>query len=241
MPLNRKRFDLNADLGEGCGQDEGLMPLVSSASIATGAYAGDDSTALAAILMARQHAVVVGAHPGFPDFENFGRVAQEMSAGEVERMVIEQCRHLQRLAGAVGVFLPYLKPHGALYHQTLMQPTYALGVVRAAARLSMALMIQPVGVVVGIAQSHGVSLVREGFLDRRYNADGTLVARSRPNAMLTDPDEIRDQLVHLIDNRMIDSLCIHGDSPHACQLARWVHGWADELGYEIRSVWQRVD
>lgn len=234
-------FDLNADLGEGCGQDDRIMPLITSASISTGAYAGDDSTALAAMMMARQHGVVLGAHPGYPDRENFGRLPQEMTAGQVERMVIDQCKHLQKLARSVGVYLPYLKPHGALYNQAVVQPTVALGVVRAASKLGMALMIQQVGVVVGVASGHSVSLVREGFLDRRYNADGTLVPRARPNSILTDPDEIRSQLVYLVENHLVETLCIHGDSPHACQMARWVHDWADELGWQIRSVWQRVD
>ena len=233
--------DLNADLGEGCGQDDRLMPLVTTASVATGAHAGDESTAMAAFLMARRHGVVVGAHPGYPDRENFGRLAIDMAASQIEHMVYEQCQHLRRLAGSVGLFLPYLKPHGALYNQAVVQPVVALGVVRAAARLSMALLIQPVGVVPGIAAKHNVTIVREGFLDRRYNDDGTLVPRSRPNALLTDPAEIREQFRLLVESGSVDSLCIHGDSPHAVEMAKWAHQWADELGWPVRSVWQRVD
>jgi len=183
----------------------------------------------------------VGAHPGYPDRENFGRVPREMPASEVERMVYEQCQHLRKLASAVGLFLPYLKPHGALYNQAVVQPVVALGVVRAAARLGMALLMQPVGVLPGIALKHNVSLVREGFLDRRYNDDGTLVPRTQPGAILTDPDEIREQFIRLIGTASVDSLCIHGDSPHAVTMAKWAHQWAEEEGWPVRSVWQRVD
>lgn len=241
MNHSQRFIDLNADLGEGCGQDERIMPLVTTASVSTGAHAGDDSTAMAAFFLAKRHGVVVGAHPGYPDKANFGRLPMKLSAPEIERMVVDQCDHLRRLAASADLFLPYLKPHGALYNQAVVQPTVALGVVRAAARLGMALLIQPVGVVVGIAEAHRVPIVREGFLDRRYNDDGTLVPRSRPDALLTDPDEIREQFCRLIANNLVDSLCIHGDSPHAVQLARWAHQWAEEEGWETGSVWQRVD
>lgn len=217
------------------------MPLVTSASIATGFHAGDDSTAIGAMMMARRHGVVVGAHPGYPDRPNFGRKPMEMSAVEVEKMVVQQCEHLRRLATGIGVFLPYLKPHGALYQQAVVQPTVALGVVRAAAKLRMALLMQPVGMAAQIAQAHGVTIVREGFLDRRYNRDGTLVPRSQPDALLSDPDEIRDQMVRLVTLKIVDSLCIHGDSPGAVALCLRVHEWAEELGCQVRSVWQRVD
>jgi 5-oxoprolinase (ATP-hydrolysing) subunit A len=234
-------IDLNADLGEGCGQDERIMPLVTSASVATGAHAGDDSTAMATMMLARRHGVVVGAHPGYADRPNFGRIPMNLSAPEVERLVLHQCEHLRRLAAALGIQMPYVKPHGALYNQTVVQPPVALGVVRAVKRLGMALLIQNVGVVPEIANTHGVQIVREGFLDRRYNADGTLVPRSRPDCMLTEPEEIREQMHRLVTSRSVDSLCIHGDSSHAAILARSVHAWAEELGWEVKSVWQRHD
>lgn len=234
-------IDLNADLGEGCGQDERLLPLVTSASVATGAHAGDDSTAIATMMLARRHGVVVGAHPGYADRENFGRKAMEMTASEVEKLVFNQCEHLRRLASAVGVYLPYLKPHGALYNQAVVQQTVALGVVRAAKRLGMALLMQNTGMVPHVAAAQGVKVVREGFLDRRYNEDGRLMPRSRPDAILTDDEEIREQMIRLVESGSVDSLCIHGDSPHAVVLARNVHEWAEEMGWEVRSVWQRVD
>lgn len=234
-------IDINADLGEGCGLDDRLMPIVTSASIATGAHAGDDSTAIGAMMLARHHGVVVGAHPGYADRANFGRKPMEMTAGEVERLVFDQCDRLKRLASSIGLFLPYLKPHGALYNQAVVQPTIALGVVRAAARLRMALLILPRSMAAQIAPAHGVRVIREGFLDRRYNLDGTLLPRSQPNALLTDPEEIREQMIRLVSSREVDSLCIHGDSPGAVELARMVHQWADELGWDLWSVWQSVD
>jgi len=234
-------FDLNADLGEGCGQDDRLMPLITSASVSTGAHAGDDSTALAAMMLARRHGVVVGAHPGFADRAHFGRNPQVMTADQVERLVFEQCAHLRKLARSIGVDIPYVKPHGALYHQAVIETAVAVGVVRATARLGLALLILPESEAARLALLHRVPVVREGFLDRRYNDDGTLLPRSAPGALLTDPEEIREQFVRLVESHSVDSLCIHGDSPGAVDLAKHVNLWADDLGWMVRSVWQRVD
>jgi len=234
-------FDLNADMGEGCGNDERLMPLVTSVNIATGAHAGDDSTAMATMMLARRHGVVVGAHPGYPDRANFGRKAQKIGAGDVERLVFDQCSHLVRLARSIGVEIPYLKPHGALYNQAVVELPVALGLVRAAVRLKMGLLMLPVGEAARLTSKEGIPLIREGFVDRGYADDGSLLARSAPGAILTDPDEIRQQFVDLVASGSIDSLCIHGDHPRAVEMARNVNLWAEEQGWSVRSVWQRVD
>ncbi|MBI1323125.1 LamB/YcsF family protein [bacterium] len=241
MEFVDRAFDLNADLGEGCGYDDRLMPLVTSASVATGAHAGDDSVAMATMMLARRHGVVVGAHPGYPDREHFGRKAQRISADQVERLVFDQCAHLVKLARSIGVAIPYVKPHGALYNQAVVEAPVALGLVRAVGRLGMGLMTMPTGEAARLAAKHGLPVVREGFVDRGYDDCGTLLARSAPGAVLTDPVEIRSQFVELIESGSVDSICIHGDHASSVELARNVNLWAEELGWTIRSVWQRVD
>lgn len=241
MEFADRAFDLNADLGEGCGFDDRLMPLVTSASVATGAHAGDDSVAMATMMLARRHGVVVGAHPGYPDRENFGRKPRRLSSDQVERLVFDQCSHLVRLARSIGVVIPYVKPHGALYNQAVVEAPVALGLVRAVGRLGIGLMTMPIGESARLATKHGVPVVREGFVDRAYADDGTLLPRSAPGAVLTDPDEIRSQFMDLIESGSVDSVCIHGDHAGSVELARNVNLWAEELGWTIRSVWQRVD
>lgn len=241
MEFADRAFDLNADLGEGCGFDDRLMPLVTSASVATGAHAGDDSVAMATMMLARRHGVVVGAHPGYPDRENFGRKPRRLTSDQVERLVFDQCSHLVRLARSIGVVIPYVKPHGALYNQAVVEAPVALGLVRAVGRLGIGLMTMPIGEAARLATKHGVPVVREGFVDRAYADDGTLLPRSAPGAVLTDPDEIRSQFMDLIESGSVDSVCIHGDHAGSVELARNVNLWAEELGWTIRSVWQRVD
>jgi len=235
------KFDLNADMGEGCGNDERLMPLVTSANVATGFHAGDDSTALVTMMLARRHGVVVGAHPGYPDREHFGRKAMSMGSGSVERLVFEQCSHLVRLGKSIGVEIPYLKPHGALYNQAVIESPVALGLVRAVSRLKMGLLMLPVGEAARLAKTEGVPLIREGFIDRGYASDGTLLPRTVRGGILNDPDEIRQQFVNMIENGCVDSVCIHGDHPGSVESARNVNLWAEEMGWSVRSVWQRVD
>lgn len=241
MEFADRAFDLNADLGEGCGYDDRLMPLVTSASVATGAHAGDDSVAMATMMLARRHGVVVGAHPGYPDREHFGRKAQRISADQVERLVFDQCAHLVKLARSIGVAIPYVKPHGALYNQAVVEAPVALGLVRAVGRLGMGLMTMPIGEAARLAMKHGLPVVREGFVDRAYDDSGTLLPRSAPASVLNDPVEIRNQFVELVESGSVDSVCIHGDHASSVELARNVNLWAEELGWTIRSVWQRVD
>lgn len=234
-------FDLNADIGEGFDTDERLMPLLTSASVATGAHAGDDSTAIATMMLARKHGVVIGAHPGYEDRKNFGRMPHAVSADEVEKLVYDQCFRLRRLARTIGTDIPYVKPHGALYNQAVVEPAVALGLVRAALRLRMAILILPVGHVGSIARKHGVPIVREGFVDRGYDSRGYLLPRSEHGAVLENLDEIRNQFERLVRSRNVDSFCIHGDHPSVVELAKNVSLWAEEQGWSVRSVWRRVD
>jgi UPF0271 protein len=205
--------DLNADLGEGVGSDAELMPLITSANIACGGHAGDEATMRQALQLARDHGVRVGAHPGYPDREHFGRRELQLPPSEVTRLCRDQISALQVQAKQVGVALAYVKPHGALYNQGCREAELAAAIVAAAREFHLPVMGLPGSQLEATARAAGIPYLREGFADRRYQADGTLVPRSQPEAMITDPDEAADQVKRLVRDWGVDSVCVHGDAP----------------------------
>lgn len=209
-----RSIDLNADLGEGASHDAELMDRITSASICCGAHAGDRATILDTLLLAKARGVCVGAHPGFADREAFGRRERAATAAEVQRLILDQVRDLDRLAAEVGLTLRFLKPHGALYNQAQRQPEIARGVLDAASRLRLPVLGQPGSLLHTEASLRGVRYVTEGFADRRYQADDRLVPRGEPNALIDDPTEIEAQVVRLVDEG-VGTFCLHGDDPRA--------------------------
>jgi UPF0271 protein len=227
-------LDLNCDLGEGCPSDAELMPLITSASVACGFHAGDPATAAAALAAAARHRVAVGAHPSFPDREHFGR--REMV--RTERQVFEDCVFqvgaLAGLARAAGVALRHLKPHGALYNQACRDDGYARPVVAAAELFGLHLFGLPGSRLE--AQSAGrCPFVAEGFADRRYLPDGSLVPRSRPDAFVADPAEAVRQAEWLVRARDVRTLCVHGDNPEAVAFVRELRSALAARGIEVRA------
>jgi len=214
MNARRATIDLNADLGEGFLNDARLLDLVTSASVACGAHAGDRTTILDTIAAARERRVAVGAHPGFPDREGFGRRERTASTVEVERLVSEQVESLASLADETGTVLVFLKPHGALYNQAQRDVKIARGVAAAARAFGLPVLGQPGGVLETAAAAIGLRFVAEGFPDRRYEPDGRLTPRGSPGAVLDDPAEVQAQAVRLVGLRL-STLCIHGDDPRA--------------------------
>jgi UPF0271 protein len=207
-------IDLNSDLGEGCGHDADILPLVTSANISCGFHAGDVHSALGALTAAAQLGVHVGAHPGYPDREHFGRRELAMDAADVCRLCARQISVLQNLARLAGVKLRYLKPHGALYHQAMRDDTFAKPVVVAAQIHGLAVIGLPGSRLESFCQGR-VPFFAEGFADRRYRPDGSLVARSEPNAFVADPVEAVRQAQWLIQEKGVRTLCVHGDNPEA--------------------------
>jgi 5-oxoprolinase (ATP-hydrolysing) subunit A len=234
-----RAIDLNADLGEGCPNDRPLLDLVTSASVACGAHAGDRAVILQTLGDARDRGVAVGAHPGYADREHFGRREQEMSSDAVTRLIQDQVAFLVELAAEVGVAIRFLKPHGALYNQAQRENTIARGVVDAAAELGLPLLGLPGSLLEGWAIGRGIRYVAEGFPDRRSRADGSLVPRSEPGAVLQDPHELRMNVSRLVWQRRAASraatLCIHGDEPRAVDNARLVRQILNATGIVIRS------
>jgi UPF0271 protein len=212
-------LDLNCDLGEGCPFDGELMPLITSANIACGAHAGDPATALATLRAAARHRVRAGAHPGFFDRDDFGRRELALPEEQVFAEVVYQVSALEGLAGVADVVLSHLKPHGALYNMACRDDAYARPVVAVAELFGLPLMGLP-GSRLETLSAGRCDFVAEGFADRRYLPDGSLVPRSRPDAFVEDPAEAVRQVEWLVRERGVRTVCVHGDNPQALAFVR---------------------
>jgi UPF0271 protein len=214
-PPRPPSIDLNADLGEGLPNDRALVELVTSASICCGAHAGTPLVIGQTLRDAAARGVLIGAHPGYPDREGFGRRDQKLGTSELIDLITAQIEALISLAAQEGATVRYLKPHGALYNQAQREPHVARAAVEVAGSLGWPLMGQPGTVLETEAREHGVIYIAEGFPDRRYRADGSLVPRSDPAAILREPREIEEQVIRLVNEGRVTTLCIHGDEPGA--------------------------
>ena len=226
------KIHLNCDMGENAGYDQDILPYITSASIACGFHAGNPETMQATVRLAKGYGVVVGAHPGWKDVEGFGRRKMMLPPGEVEALVLYQIGALYAIAKAEGVELHHVKPHGALYNQAAQDRELANAVAGAVKRFSSGL------ILVGLAGSSlveagievGLRVANEGFPDRNYNPDGTLVSRTESNAMIESPEQVAAHAVRLAKNGIlfggrqvqVDTLCLHGDHPRALENARLV-------------------
>lgn len=228
------RIDLNCDLGEGCQHDAELMPLVTSANISCGAHAGDPAALTMALRLAKEHFVQVGAHPGFPDRENFGRTESPCHDEQIWQDCVYQIGALGGLALGVGVPLRYVKPHGALYNLACRDPACARPVVRAAKLFGLGVMGLPNSALQQEAQALEMPFIAEGFADRRYQADGSLVPRTWSNAFVNDPKDAAAQVEWLIRKQHVQTICVHGDNPNALKFVRHLRECLKEWGVEIR-------
>ncbi len=225
--------DLNADVGEGL-DDAALLPYLTSANVACGLHAGDPTVMDATVAEALARGVRVGAHPGYPDRKNFGRVRMEMPPEAIERLVLYQIGALEGFVRARGGRLTHVKPHGALYHAGAESAEIARAIAAGIRRAGqdLAVVAQPGSRLLEAAREAGLPAEREAFADRRYRADGRLVSRSEPDALLTDPDEAAAQAVSLARGGFVlardgsrleveaDTICLHGDTPGAPAIAR---------------------
>ncbi|TWT88576.1 LamB/YcsF family protein [Pseudobythopirellula maris] len=257
-PGSRRTIDLNGDVGEGVGDDAALIPLLTSANLACGGHAGGAQAMSEAIACCLASGVAIGAHPGYEDRENFGRVAVAMSPAALEAMVLRQAAALQELAAKRGAAVAHLKPHGALYHTASIDAAAAGAVAEAAARLGpRTALVGPAGSELAhAAQIRGLPFVREAFADRAYNADGHLVPRSDPRGVITDNAHAIAQGLRLASagevqtvDRAIDgaaegavvrvpcdTLCVHGDHPGAIALAAQLRAALIHAGVELHTA-----
>lgn len=247
-------IDLVADLGEGfgayrLGDDEALLGVLSSANVACGFHAGDPDVMDATVSTCRRLGVAVGAHPGFADLRGFGRRTIEMTADEVRRDVLYQLGALSAFTRAHGVALEHVTPHGRLGNLTMTDRVYATGVVDAIAQFDPDLpVLTPAGVIVDLARGRGLRVANLLFADRAYNADGTLVSRREPGAVLHDPAQILDRLAQFIERGTLptiagtelvleaDSILVHGDTPGSVEIARQVRARLEASGALIRPL-----
>jgi UPF0271 protein len=209
-------MNLNADLGEGAGADEEILPLVDSANVACGVHAGSVSTSIATAWRCRELGVEVGAHPGYDDRAGFGRVELALSAAEIEALVAYQVAGL-----AAVVRVAYIKLHGALYHRCQSDPAAADAVARVAKTHQVGLVGQPGFEILSAAGRAGIPAYREGYADRLIMPDGSLAPRTRADAVL-NPAAAAEQALRLAKSGLYDTICIHGDSPGAAQVASTV-------------------
>ncbi|MBA3851004.1 MAG: LamB/YcsF family protein [Chloroflexi bacterium] len=248
-------IDLNADVGESygawvMGADAELMPLITSANVACGAHAGDPLTMARTVALAKRHDVTVGAHPGYPDRDGFGRRDLQMSPWELEASLLAQLGALWAIARDGGVPLTHVKPHGALYNRAAVDQDLATSVAGAVARFPGRLTLVGLAgsalVLAGLAA--GLPVADEAFADRAYEPDGSLRPRSLPGAVHTDPavaaaqavSIARDGRVRSHDGSMLDiradTICIHGDTPGAAAMAQAVRQALAAAGIDVRPL-----
>ena len=250
-----KTIDLNCDMGEipehiANGLQESLMQNLTSVNIACGGHAGDNSTMRATIEQALRWKLAIGAHPGYPDRVNFGRLELDMPPAAVADFVCQQIEALAAAATACGAALVHIKPHGALYNQAVRNPQLARAIAAGTARFSRDLIL--VGLagssMLGVFRDTGFRVAAEAFADRRYEPDGTLRSRKFADSLLRDPAEAARQALGIAsDGRVIasdgtefsitaDTICIHGDTPGAPQIAGSVAQTLRENGIVLRPI-----
>ncbi|MFN2317787.1 MAG: LamB/YcsF family protein [Gemmatimonadales bacterium] len=245
-------IDLNADLGEGFGiyripAEAAVLPLVSSANIACGAHAGDPVVMRQTVARAVAAGVVIGAHPGYPDREGFGRREIGASPEEIAAMVITQVGALAAVCAAHGTTLRYVKPHGALYNRAATDQAAARAIAGAVMAVDPSLRLLGLdgSIMLREAGEIGLTVVREAFVDRAYQADGTLLPRSQPGAVLTDPELVAERALRMLQDHHVvavdgtrrllrpESLCTHGDGANPAALLQAVRARLASAGWSI--------
>lgn len=223
-------MNLNADLGEGAGADEAILPHIDSANVGCGVHAGSASTTIATALLCRKLGIEIGAHPGYDDKAGFGREELGLTADEIEALVTFQVAAL-----AAVVPIAYVKPHGALYHRCQSDPSAADAVARVAKAHGVGIMGQPALELLAAARRAGIPAYREGFADRLLLPDGSLAPRSQPGALL-DAAAAATQAVRLARSGQYDTICIHGDSDGVAAVAAAVRSALREAGEQTAPL-----
>lgn len=250
--------DLNCDMGERfgawrMGNDAELMNYVSSVNIACGIHAGDATTMRKTAELAIEKGVAIGAHPGYPDLQGFGRRPIKMSTSEVFDIVLYQTAALKGICEALGSRLNHVKPHGALYNEAAKKPELAAAVAGAVHKIDSQLVFYGLSgsSLISQAERIGLRTASEVFADRTYQPDGSLTPRSQPNALIQSEGESVEQVLQMVSSETVtavsgqsvplraETICIHGDGEHAVEFARRIRDALLKNGHEIRSISQK--
>ena len=245
-------MDLNSDLGEGYGRwalgdDAALLEVVTSANVACGFHAGDPATIDRTVRTATERGVAIGAQVSYPDLVGFGRRELEVAPADLTADVLYQLGALEAFARAAGGRVRYLKPHGALYNRIARDPVQAAAVVEAIRRYdpTLPLLTLPGSAAMAAAAEAGIAAVGEGFADRAYTAEGRLVSRREPGAVLHDPAAVASRVVRMVTTGEVEAVdgsvvpidvatvCLHGDTPGAVALGRAVREALQEAGVDV--------
>jgi UPF0271 protein len=244
-----RTIDINCDMGEGIGNDEQLMPYISSANIACGYHAGDEKTMLETVELCKKYNVAIGAHPSFPDREHFGRTDLLLPHEEVYELVKKQILSLQKIAVENDATLHHVKPHGALYNMAARDRALAAVVALAVKDVDSDLLL------FGLSGSHlikeakniGMKTVNETFADRTYNDDRSLASRSKPGALIETTDKAVTQVLQMVNEGSVttisgkkvsivaETVCVHGDGEHAIEFAKAIHQAFKENNFAIKA------
>lgn len=254
MTANDLRVDLNCDMGESfgayrIGADAAVFPFITSANIACGYHGGDPTVMRTTIEEAQRRGVAIGAHPGLPDLIGFGRRTMDVTPTETYDMFVYQIGALLGFARAAGVEMQHVKAHGAIYNMAAAKPELAAAIARAVRDVDAGLLMfgLPGSPLITEAEALGLATTSEAFADRNYMPDGSLVSRRRPDAQVHDADEavrrairmVREGKVCAVDGNDIairaDTICIHGDGPHAAEFARALREAFEADGIAIRA------
>ena len=249
------RIDLNCDLGEATGagaieHDRRMMEYVTSVNVACGAHAGDPDMMRATVRSARDAGVRVGAHPGFADREGFGRRDMDLTSDGIENLVLAQVGALAAIAGAESMRLSHVKPHGALYNMAVRDRRVADAIARAVAAFdpTLPLVVLSGSTMADAGGDAGLDVVPEVFADRAFGADGTLVARQRPGAVIHEPERMIERAVRMVRDGRVDAIdgtplelsgetiCVHGDTPGAEELAMTLRQGLEAAGVAVAPM-----
>lgn len=241
-------IDLNCDMGEGLDTDEAIMPFISSANIACGYHAGSPDTMQRTATLAVQHKVAIGAHPGFADKQNFGRTEQHLSDNALYDLVTTQIFALQVVCRSLQTSLIHVKPHGALYNMAARTPDMARVIARAVYDLDKQLCLFGLSNswLVRAAKEEGLKTASEVFADRTYQDDGSLTPRNQPKALIDTEEKAIQQVLQMVTQQKVttvngqtipltaETICLHGDGPHAVTFARAIHNALQDHHLTIR-------
>jgi 5-oxoprolinase (ATP-hydrolysing) subunit A len=251
------RIDLNCDMGESfgsyrIGEDDKIIPYITSANIACGYHAGDPMVMARTVALAQQHQVAVGAHPGYPDLMGYGRRSLETLPGEIRNYLLYQLGALAAFAKSMGVGLQHVKPHGALYNLTANDERAASEVIEAIRGYDPGLILVTLAGsrCAQMAADAGLRVAREAFPDRAYLTDGRLVPRTNPDAVIHDREIVRERVLGLVSRGKIltitgseiglevDTLCIHGDTSHSWEVAAALRQALETTGIQVIAMGQ---